>query len=167
MSDDLVQRLRNAATDWDGSQMVDGEPPRDILNCKDVRAIADEIERLRACLKYEEHRFATQSTHSEGCHSFGPRHYECALQEVERLRAEVARLQHEADAAAERHVTIAETRADIAERELAALRDRIANAPILDTYVEERRYGRELVFLVDAALPNEYKGRRVRLVRED
>jgi hypothetical protein len=90
-----------------------------------------------------------------------------AADEIERLRAEVARLQHEADAAAERHVTIAETRADIAERELAALRERIASAPVRDTYVEGE-HGRELVWLSDdGAMPAEYKGKRVRLVVED
>lgn len=31
-----------------------------------------------------------QSTHSDNCWSWGPRHYECALREIERLRAEVA-----------------------------------------------------------------------------
>lgn len=53
-----------------------------------------------------------------------------------------------------------------AERELAALRDRIASAPVRDTYVEGE-HGRELVWLSDdGAMPAEYKGKRVRLVVE-
>ena len=45
---DIVERLRGWATDWDGSQMVDDEPPRDGLHCGLLREAADEIERLHA-----------------------------------------------------------------------------------------------------------------------
>ena len=138
---------------------------------------ADEIERLRACLKYEEHRFATQSTHSEGCHSFGPRHYECALREIERLRAEVAEAKRDArilrinakareDAVASIGCELVQdgdvyvlvnTRAEKAERELAALRERFEKAP-----VAEPDGG-----WIDVAVPDSWNGHRVRLVRED
>jgi len=101
VADDLVQRLRNAATDWDGSQMLDGAPPRDILNCKDVRAIADEIERLRAEVA-EAKRRASSAEFELNC-----------LEQV-RLRDN----QYLID------------RAEKAERELAALRERIEKAPI-------------------------------------
>ena len=33
-----------------------------------------------------------QTTHAPGCWSWGSRHYECALREIEALRAEVERL---------------------------------------------------------------------------
>ena len=33
-----------------------------------------------------------QSTHADDCWSWGPKHYECALREIEALRAEVERL---------------------------------------------------------------------------
>lgn len=43
---EVIAGLRNAVTDWDGSQMVDGEPPRDILRCRDLREAADALERI-------------------------------------------------------------------------------------------------------------------------
>jgi hypothetical protein len=48
MSDtqDIVQRLRAGHTDWDRSQMVDGEPPMPCITAGDVREAADTIERL-------------------------------------------------------------------------------------------------------------------------
>jgi len=47
---DIVERLRAWVTDWDGSQMVDGEPPRDGLHCNELREAAAEILRFRAAL---------------------------------------------------------------------------------------------------------------------
>ena len=46
----------------------------------------DEIKRLREALRYEENRFNRIGTHSNGCYEWGPRHYECAMREIERLR---------------------------------------------------------------------------------
>ena len=46
---------------------------------------AQEIERLNACLQYEQHRTGRQGTHAEGCYKWGPEHWECAMREVERL----------------------------------------------------------------------------------
>ena len=40
----LIERLRAWTTDWDGSQMVDGEPPRDGLHCDILREAADALE---------------------------------------------------------------------------------------------------------------------------
>lgn len=49
-----------------------------------------EIERLTAALRYEQHRADRMGTHADGCWSWGPAHYECALREVERLTAALA-----------------------------------------------------------------------------
>jgi hypothetical protein len=47
---------------------------------------ADEIERLRAALVYEENRFGRIGTHGPNCYKWGPSHYECAMREIEQLR---------------------------------------------------------------------------------
>ena len=46
---------------------------------------AQEIERLNACLQYEQHRTGRQGTHAEDCYKWGPGHWDCAMQEIERL----------------------------------------------------------------------------------
>lgn len=47
---DIVERLDWLCTDWDRSQMVDGEPPLDDVRVGDLRKAAAEITRLRARL---------------------------------------------------------------------------------------------------------------------
>ena len=41
---------------------------------------------MNACLQYEQHRTGRQGTHAEGCYKWGPGHWDCAMQEIERLR---------------------------------------------------------------------------------
>lgn len=52
------QRLRSWTIDWNGAPMVDGEPPRDGLHCRDLRDGADEIVRLRDQLTKANRRVA-------------------------------------------------------------------------------------------------------------
>ena len=62
-----------------------------------VNKLTDEIERLqkenellqkelKKHLTYQEHRHGRIGTHDPICYEYGPRHYECALREIERLR---------------------------------------------------------------------------------
>jgi hypothetical protein len=72
---DIVDRLRKQ----DCQTMLDAY---DVMD-----AAADEIERLRQAIKYEDNRFAHIGTHGPDCYKWGPKHYECALAEIDRLRA--------------------------------------------------------------------------------
>jgi hypothetical protein len=83
MSNDLVKRLRTRPL-YEGHG-DESELPNDA---------ADEIERLRAALRWQEDRDAkgNGSTHAGDCHTWGPRHYECALAKIEALEAENAKL---------------------------------------------------------------------------
>jgi hypothetical protein len=47
----IVERLSAWTTDWDGSRMVDGEPPRDGLHCDILREAAATITELVEALK--------------------------------------------------------------------------------------------------------------------
>lgn len=44
--------------------------------------LTQEIERLRAALRYEENRFSRIGTHGPDCWKWGPSHYECALRRI-------------------------------------------------------------------------------------
>ena len=41
---------------------------------------------LKKHLTYQEHRHGRIGTHDPICYEYGPRHYECALREIESLR---------------------------------------------------------------------------------
>ena len=91
---DIVERLK---------QEFSGNALKDIADqtrayVKERHEAADEIERLqkendllqkelKKHLTYQEHRHGRIGTHDPICYEYGPRHYECALREIERLKA--------------------------------------------------------------------------------
>ena len=79
---DIVEWLRKCANGFPLLKTNRG----DYGICDDA---ADEIERLRDALRYEENRSNRIGTHGDGCYSWGPSHYECAMREIERLRNEL------------------------------------------------------------------------------
>lgn len=83
---DIVQKLRDAATDWNGSQLADEETPMDFLQSRDLREAADEIEMLRKELEIFRSALAYAVKEADGWHDDshgGPIEDE----EMERVRA--------------------------------------------------------------------------------
>ena len=56
----------------------------EIVMAEDVAILEDELKTLRAKLARHEN---DGTTHAAGCLAWGPKHYECALAEIERLKA--------------------------------------------------------------------------------
>lgn len=101
---------------------------------------ADEIERLRAQLRADE-------------------------AEIAELRAEVERQARLNGMGAERELALL-SRAERAESELAALRERVAKAPVADI-AEDGKHNGESSLLSAAIKAGYYQGKRVRLLIDD
>lgn len=55
-----------------------------------VEQLRAEIERLNSCIRYEQHRAERVGTHGPGCETWGPAHYNCAVQAIEKLQHSLA-----------------------------------------------------------------------------
>ena len=55
---------------------------------EELSLLLAEIERLNKALQWEQNRAEHMATHGEGCWKWGPSHYECALQEIQRIKKE-------------------------------------------------------------------------------
>ncbi len=103
-----IERLRSALTRQEDRDGHIGTPSLGLTDRLRNRGTfmdeeaAAEISRLRAALRHQEDRDGHIGTHSDNCHTFGPRHYDCALREIESLRLSLITSAGETQAALDR-----------------------------------------------------------------
>jgi hypothetical protein len=79
----------------------DAEDEQDMRNrlalVRERDTLRAEVARLESCLRYEQHRAERIGTHSSGCETWGPQHYECAVRALKAAEARAERFTQERD----------------------------------------------------------------------
>ena len=86
----LADKLASAAENVELNEACPAYPDLLLEAATTLREQQEDNARLRGVVRYQEDRDGRIGTHAPLCYSYGRNHYECALQEIARLKAVLA-----------------------------------------------------------------------------